>query len=415
MPERKSRKFSSLILERLDSLANSDGKSGVRPRPYLSRQHLAAARLVKRWMQAAGMSTVIDAAGTVVGRYEPKTGGRTLIIGSYIDTAADAGRFSGALGVLLGIEVIAELNRRRTTLSYGVEVMAFGDDIAGRFSALPVGSRAIAGLFSSDQLDARDGDGVVLRRALLEFGGAPDQIGRLSRSAADLIGFIEVHTEQGPMLEAEGLPVGVVTAIGGISRLEVTVTGAAGHASTMPFAQRRDALTAAAEMVLATEILCRQVAGLSASTCNIAVEPARHGSIAAVARFHVEVSAAVDRTRRGGVRDLERALKAIARRRRCQVEIKVLQDVPAVNCDARFIMQLSQSAENCGVAAFGMPSGIGNGGSSFAQLCPVGMLLLRCKGGVSQHASELVKAEDIEAALKVLLDFLINLDMIGER
>lgn len=361
------------------------------------------------------MSTVIDAAGTVVGRHQTRTGGRTLIIGSYIDTGADAGRFSGALGVLLGIEAVAELNRSRTTLPYGVEVMAFGDDIASRFSGLPMGSRAIAGQFSQDLLDVRDGEGIVLRRALTDFGGAPDQIGRLARSATDLIGFIEVHTEQGPVLEAEGLPVGVVTAIGGISRLEVTVTGAAGHASTMPFAQRRDALAAAAEMVLATEIQCRQVGGLSASTFKIAVESARPGAIAAMARFHVDVSASVDRTRRGGVRDLERAFKAIARRRRCEVKIEGVLDIPSTNCDARFITQLSQSAENCGLAAFGMPSGIGNGGSSFARLCPVGMLMLRCKSGVSNHAAELVKVEDIEAGLKVLLDFLTNLDMIGER
>ena len=367
-------------------------------------------------MQDAGLSVAIDAAGTVVGRYEAlRAGARTLILGSYIDTAPNSGLYSGALGVLIAIEAIADLDRRGVRLPFGLEVMAFGDEVAGRFTALPVGSRAIAGQFDQDLLDVSDGDGITLRRALQDFGGAPDQIRRLARHTGGLLGFIEVHTEQGPVLEAEGLPVGVVTAISGISRLGVTVKGAAGHASTMPFSQRRDALAAAAEMMLATEIQCRQTAGLCATTCQIAVEPGLPGAMPALAKLQVELRSPLDRTRRSGLRDLERAVKAIARRRRCQVEIEVVLDVAAVDCDARFIAQLSRAAENCGVPAFGMPSGIGNGGSSFARICPVGMLMLRCKGGVSQHSTEHVKPDDIDTALKVLLDFLTNLDMIGTR
>lgn len=416
MPARKRRKPASLICERLDELAAKTGAGPNAGRRYLSKEHQAAAQLVQSWMRDAGMSTSVDAAGTVTGRYEAdRNGARALLIGSHIDTVRNAGKYAGCLGVVLAIAAVAELNRKARRLPYAIELLAFGDDVGHRFTPVPVGSRAIAGHWDVKLLDAEDATGTTMRRALTEFGCRPEQIGGLGRNPASLLGFLEVYIEQGTMLEDEGVPIGVVTSISGITRLAVTVDGAPGHSCTVPFAQRRDALAAAAEMVLATEILCRQVTGLVATASNIRVEPGSSDAIPAVARLAIELRSNVDRTRRMALRDLERTLKGIARRRRCTVAIEPIYDAAAVECDTRFVNQLSMAVETNASSGFLLPLGVGNGGASLGSLCPVGMLAVRCKNGVGGHPSELVKADDIDVALKVLLDFLVNLDMIGAR
>lgn len=416
MPIRTRRKLAVEMGERLERLAAISSELPKLTRLFLSKEHLAAAKLVRRWMKDAGMSAAIDAAGNVVGRYEgDKAGGRTLLIGSHIDTVRDAGKFSGPIGVLVAIEAVSRLNRLKRRLGFSIEVIAFGDEVAHRFVSQSPGSRAIAGQIDAAMLAAKDAAGITLQRALEDFGGDPHALGGLARNASNLIGFLEVYPEQGPMLEAEGVGLGVVTSVAGITRLSVTVTGATGQTCTLPFAQRRDALVTAAEMVLATEIVCRQVAGLVATVGTMAVTPDRVECIPATAVLQVEMRSNVDRVRRMGQRDLERTLKSIARRRRCDVRIEPVLEVPASECDQRFTTQLAKSVERCGGRGFLMPLGIGNGATSLARLCPVGMLALRCRGGVANDPSEYVKPEDIETAIKVLLDFLGNLDMIGAR
>ena len=243
-----------LIYSRIGELARISDDPDRLTRLYLSPAHKRAADLVAQWMREAGMSVRIDATGNVVGRREGSApNAPALLIGSHIDTVRDAGRFDGCLGVLTGIAVVAELAAKQAVHPFAIEVIAFGDEEGVRFPSALGGSRALAGTFDPAVLDERDEEGVSRRQALVAFGCNPDAIASEARSAATALGYVEVHIEQGPVLEADDLAVGVVTAISGATRGVVEVTGEPGHAGTVPMHGRRDALAAAAEMVLAVE------------------------------------------------------------------------------------------------------------------------------------------------------------------
>ena len=211
---------------RLGELAAHTDEPGRMTRLYLSNSHRAATQAVADWMRLAGMSARLDAAANVVGRYEGAPGAtKTLLIGSHIDTVRNAGRYDGNLGVLTGIAVVAEMNRLGLRLPFAVEVIAFGDEEGVRFASTLTGSRAIAGRFDPACLDERDASGMTRRSCLEALGCVASDIPAVARDPARLVGYVEVHIEQGPVLEAKNLPVGVVTAINGTSRGEVRVTG----------------------------------------------------------------------------------------------------------------------------------------------------------------------------------------------
>ncbi len=242
------------LMARLDQLATFSDDPDRLTRLYLSPAHRQAMDPVMAWMQAAGMTTRIDAVGNVVGRYEAdRAGAATVLIGSHIDTVIDAGKYDGNLGVLAGIAAVEALHREGLRLPVAIEVIAFGDEEGVRFPTALTGSRAVAGTLDPNLLDARDRDGVAVREALAAAGCDARAYASCARAPGDVLGYLEVHIEQGPVLEAEGLPLGVVTAINGATRARVQVKGEAGHAGTVPMALRRDALAAAAEMVLAVE------------------------------------------------------------------------------------------------------------------------------------------------------------------
>jgi allantoate deiminase len=230
--------FGPALLERLDALAEfTDEPGGVLTRLFLSPEHKAAALQVKHWMTMAGMTVGIDAVGTVVGRYEGEGPGRpALLLGSHIDTVRNAGKYDGNLGVLAAIAAVAELNRTAERRPFAIEVLAFGDEEGVRFPVTLLGSRAIAGTLEPHALDAEDTNRVSVREALQHFGCDPFDIPGVPRRKEDVLGYVELHIEQGPVLEAEDLPIGIVTAINGASRFAVEVTGEAGHAGTVPMA-----------------------------------------------------------------------------------------------------------------------------------------------------------------------------------
>ena len=278
-----------------------------------------------------------------------------MLIGSHIDTVRNAGRYDGCLGVVAGIEAVAELQRRGKRLAYSVEVLAFGDEEGVRFPATLSGSRTVAGGFDLAALDAVDSDGVSLRAALESFGCDPTRLKATARDQAAVLGYIEMHIEQGPVLESEGQAVGVVTAISGASRLQVAVTGMAGHAGTLPMAMRRDALAASAEMILSVESTGRSSAGLVRGLS--ARSRLRRGAVNVVpgsSSFTIDARSPVDRTRRACIRQIERDLKAIARRRQCSVQLTETYNESAVTCDRRFIREFSSAIERSGAGGDGL-------------------------------------------------------------
>ncbi len=395
-------------MARLDQLAALTSVPGEITRLYLSPEHKVAASLISGWMRDAGMAVSIDAAGTVVGRAEGAArAAKTLLLGSHIDSVRNAGRFDGCLGVVTAIEAMAELRRLGRKLPFAVEVLAFGDEEGVRFPVTLTGSRAIAGEVDPESLKARDADGVSLAEALAAFGCDPgDLLDGARRRASDILGYVEVHIEQGPVLEAESLGIGVVTAISGASRFQVEVRGKAGHAGTLPMKLRRDALAGAAEMVLAVEAIARDMPGLVATVGSIAAIPGAVNVVPGEARFSIDIRSPVDRNRRNGCREIDKQFRAIARRRQLTVKLNESYNEKAVECDPRLIRHLTAAAEKVAGPVIGLPSGAGHDGLAVGKLCPIGMLFVRCKGGISHHPEESVKAEDVELSVRAVLEFL---------
>src|SRR3954469_13454839 len=246
------------IVGRIDQLGAISETPEHLARIFLTPEHRAAADLILSWMCEAGMAAHLDAIGNVCGRYEgDRAGLPCLMLGSHYDTVRDAGKWDGPLGLLTAISCVADLNRRGRRLPFAVEVVGFADEEGVRFASTLLGSRAVAGTFVESALNARDRDGVSMRDALVTFGLDPDHIGAAARARRELHAYVELHIEQGPVLEQKNIAVGVVTAIAGATRLAARLTGMAGHAGTVPMAMRRDALAGAAECIAMVEEFCK--------------------------------------------------------------------------------------------------------------------------------------------------------------
>lgn len=378
-------------------------------RAYLTPAHRAALDQLCEWMTEAGMEVRLDAAGNLIGRYEGD-GAKTLIIGSHIDSVRDAGAYDGPLGIMLGIEVVAALRARGRRLPFAVDVYAFGDEEGSRFAASMLCSRAVCGQVTADMLDVADADGMPLSQALADFGLDADRFLDARRNPADLIGYIEAHIEQGPVLEAEGCALGVVTAIACQRRYEVTVTGVAGHAGTNSMALRKDALTAAAEMVLAVERIGRDGAeDLVATVGRLKVAPGAPNVVPGEVVFTIDVRAGQEGPRNAAAEAIIDAISEISARRPVEASVRLLHDLPAAPCDKSMIDLLSGAVEAAGQAARPIVSGAGHDAMAFASITPSAMLFIRCKDGISHNPLEAVDAADAEAAFQALLGFVLTL------
>jgi allantoate deiminase len=403
--------LSATVMRRLDELARFSSDAGALTRLYLTPQHKAAALQVMAWMREAGMAASIDAVGNTVGRYEAAggPGAPALLLGSHIDTVRNAGRYDGNLGVVVAIEAVAALHARGERLPFAVEVIAFGDEEGVRFPMTLTGSHAVAGTFDPAALATEDEDRILLGHALRAFGCDPAGIKRVARRREDVLGYVEIHIEQGPVLEAEGLPVGVVTAIKGASRFTVEVAGTAGHAGTVPMGLRRDALAAAAEMVLLVEQAASGTPDLVATVGTIEASPGAVNVIAAGARFTIDIRSPSDEMRNGAVARLREDMEAVARRRGVGLRIEKTYDEAAAVCAPALVEQLEAAiARAGGVRPRRLPSGAGHDGLAMVALCPIGMLFVRCAGGISHNPAESITTEDADTAARVLLDFLRN-------
>ncbi len=398
------------VMARLDALARFSADPDGLTRLYLTPAHAEAARQVAAWMEEAGMSVRLDAAATVVGRYEAATPGTpTLLLGSHIDTVRNAGRYDGNLGVVTAISAVKALHEAGERLPFAVEVLAFGDEEGVRFPVTLTGSRALAGLVRPDFLEARDRDGISLAQALRDFGCDPDGVAGLARDPASVLGYLEVHIEQGPVLEDAGLPVGIVTAIAGASRLVVTVEGRAGHAGTVPMALRRDALAAAAEMVLAIEAEANGTPDLVATVGQIEVPRGAVNVIPALTRFSLDLRSPSDAVRHAALARLDTAFGTIAARRGVTVSRQGSYDEPAASCAPGLMDALSDGIARLGLAPLRLASGAGHDGLALAGLCPIGMIFVRCAGGLSHSPAESVTEADVDVATRLLVDVLRHL------
>jgi allantoate deiminase len=396
----------------LAELGRFSDEPGKLTRLYLSPAHRRAADWVRDAMEAAGLCAFVDAAGSVQGRREGGVpGAPAVMIGSHIDTVKDGGRFDGNLGVVAGILVAQALGEAGIDLPFPLEIVAFGDEENVRFPTHLTTSAALAGHYDPAWLEARDSDGVRLRDALSAFGGEPAGIPALAREAGTIRAYLEVHIEQGPVLDTENEPVGIVTAINAQIRARVGVTGEAGHAGTVPMALRRDALAAAAEMTLALEEIAAGHELAVGTVGMMAPRPGATNVIPGAAEFTIDYRAPKDET----LAAMEAAIGArfgeIAARRGVGLQIMLFARVAAVPMAPRL-----QDAFAAGIARAGLnlagrrlPSGAGHDAQAMAAIAPAAMLFVRNEKGISHSPLEAMSEADAGIAVRVLLETILEL------
>jgi len=405
-----SRHSAQKILRRIGALAKITDEPGRITRTFGSPAMRRANELVATWMRAVGMKTRVDAIGNLIGHYDGQnTAAKILLLGSHLDTVRNAGKFDGPLGVILAIACIEELHRRKLHLPFAIEVIGFADEEGVRYQSAYLGSKAIAGCFDARDLERKDTDGISMAEAIKHFGGDPAKLKSARLNPKQLLGYIEAHIEQGPVLQDKNLAVGIVTAIAGQTRVKITFTGHAGHAGTTPMDLRKDALCAAAEFILAAEKLARQTPGLVATVGQIKAEPGASNVIPGEANLTLDLRHAKDFIRESARQKLKQAGWQIARRRKLKWNWQIIHETASVACSEKLSAWLGQSVKRHQKKLLKLPSGAGHDAAVMAKITPAAMLFIRCKDGISHNPTETATLADINVAFKVMNDFLQHL------
>ena len=390
------------LLQRCDELAQiSSLESGVL-RAYLTPQHQQANQRVIGWMTQAGMDSWQDQAGNIWGRYSSShVDAKVLIIGSHLDTVPNAGKYDGILGVLAAIELVDDLHRNNIQLPFHIEVVGFGEEEGYRFGAALLGSHAVAGSWKSEWLQLQDKQGVTLAQAFEAFGLDAESVPQAARDPDAILGYWELHIEQGPVLEDLNLPMGIVTGIAGARRFEFTLTGSAGHAGTVPMHLRRDALVGAAEIIQAIEQLAIEHR-VVATVGRIQAHPGGVNVIAGEVKFSLDIRSDNDQQRDKAFAQIEQQAQHICQQRQLQFQLNQTHAAPAVECAPEFMQVFQSALEKTGLGVTRLASGAGHDAMAMASLCKVGMLFLRCDRGISHHPDEAVTQADVVTGLVVL-------------
>jgi allantoate deiminase len=395
-------------------LATFSEDRGTITRTFLSKPMRDVHTALAAWMARVGMTVRVDAIGNIRGVYPPRltpvpvAASPRLYIGSHLDSVPNAGAFDGVLGTVLAIALVELLDEKR--LPFAIEVIGFSDEEGVRFGVPFLGSRALAGSFDIALLDRVDAAGRSLRDAIRHFGLDPNRIAD-AQAPANALGYLEFHIEQGPVLENLNLPLAVVDVISGQSRAEVTFDGVAGHAGTTPMRVRKDALACAAAWIAEVEREALTTSGLVATVGSIAVEPGAVNVVAGRAVASLDVRHPADRMREAAVERLSKVARELATRRGLTLKWEPRLDQPSVAMDPAVAAMLDRALEQSGAPSHRMPSGAGHDAMVLAAKMPVGMLFLRCEGGISHHPAENVREDDVAAALDAGLTFLNELEL----
>ncbi|MFC5475881.1 allantoate amidohydrolase [Paraherbaspirillum soli] len=377
---------------------------------YMTAAHTRTAAQIASWMREAGMQVEIDAAGNVVGRYlsdHPQA--KTLMTGSHYDTVRNGGKYDGREGILLPIAIVQHLHQRGEKLPFHLEIIGFSEEEGVRFKSTFLGSNAVIGQFDLDLLNNTDRDGITMREALQSAGHDVAAIPAIARNPADLLGYVEVHIEQGPVLLQRDLPAGIVTSIAGSCRYMVQLKGVASHSGTTPMAMRKDAAVAAAEILLYVEQRCAQDqrASLVGTVGQLQVPNGSTNVIPGACIFSLDIRAADDAVRDAAVFDVLQHIESVCQRRCIEASVEKMVSAPAAPCAPWLMEQLAAAAERAGVQPFKLTSGAGHDAMTIAKITDVAMLFTRCgNGGISHNPLETMTADDAEVSAQILLDFL---------
>ena len=391
-------KLAEEVIARCQKLASfSEDAVGTR-RTFLSAPMHDCHREVSSWMKTLGMIVSVDAVGNLRGFYPGTSpGAPRIMMGSHLDTVPNAGAYDGILGVVLAVALVESLDGMKRP--FGIEVIGFSEEEGVRFGVPFIGSRALVGRVDEELLSRKDAQGISVRKAIQDFGLNPNEISKAALRE-DVLGFLEFHIEQGPVLESLGRPLGVVEAIVGQNRLEFTFSGQANHAGTTPMNLRHDALAAAAEWIVAVENLAKQTTGIVATVGFVEAKPGAMNVIAGEARATLDIRHASDRARTEALDELIRQAESIAARRGVTAQWRTLLAQNAVAMDPFLAEQIDHAIQKAGCAPHRMASGAGHDAMILAEKVPAAMIFLRTPGGISHDPAESVHLDDVAKALE---------------
>ncbi|MFZ0418223.1 MAG: allantoate amidohydrolase [Candidatus Sulfotelmatobacter sp.] len=388
-------------------LASFTEDPGSTRRTFLSSPMHDCHREIARWAESLDVPMRVDAAGNLRGFYPAaRPNSPRLLIGSHLDTVPNAGAYDGVLGVVLAIALLEALQGRR--LPFGIEVVGFSEEEGVRFGTPFIGSRALVGRLDQKLLDVHDAQGISVRKAIENFGLNPEEIPQ-AELKNDTLGYLELHIEQGPVMEKLNLPLAAVEAIAGQSRLEFAFLGRANHAGTTPMHLRCDAITGAAEWISAVERLAHDVPGLVATVGKIEAKPGAANVIAGEARLSLDIRHGSDEIRLRAVEDLAREAHEFAAHRGLSVRESALLSQAAVAMDSFLTAEIEKAILKTGCKPHRMVSGAGHDAMILAEKVPAAMIFLRTPGGISHHPAESVAVEDVERAIECGLHLLDQL------
>ncbi len=402
-----TQRLAQQVMSRCDELAGCSSESGRITRLYLSEPMHAVHTRVTEWMRLAGLSPRIDHAGNCIGRLTSPTAEKALLIGSHLDTVPGAGRYDGVLGVLMSVAACHLLSG--TSLPFHLDVVGFSEEEGVRFKMPYLGSSAVSGAFDPTWLDRTDANCICMRDAIKAFGLSPDAIADCKYAADEVIGFVEPHLEQGPVLERLDSPVGVVTGIAGQSRLRIVFRGEAGHAGTSPMEGRRDALVASAKLVRIVRDEAIRSSGLKATVGSLQVAPGTPNVIPGCVELTLDVRHLDDPTRETAVERLIAAGHRAADAEGCRMEVLEHNVHHSIQADDRLASLLSETVSEHATEPVLMESGAGHDAVVMGERFPMAMLFLRHPGGVSHHPDERVNVEDVVVGIEVLAEYLKKL------
>lgn len=392
------------IIDRCRQIAACTDIPGETTRIFLSPPMRKVHALLREWMEAAGMTVRIDAAGNLRGvRPGPSSQSPRLLIGSHLDTVPNAGAFDGILGVVLGVAVIEEL--RGQHLPFSIEVIGFSEEEGVRFNKPFLGSLALIGKLDNETLARTDRNGVSVAEAIRIFGLNPIELPAAAISS-EAFAYLEIHIEQGPLLESEDASLGIVDALAGQTRMNLVFEGHANHAGTTPMHLRHDAMAAAASWIVSVEDYANAHPGLVATVGKVETSPGAGNVIAGQVKASLDVRHAMDQTRNIATAALVTSAKAAAAKRGVQVTTHTQLEQPAVPMNPHLTTLLQSAATKANFPSLRMTSGTGHDAMIVAQRLPCTMLFVRSPGGLSHHPDESVLPQDVEAALATTMEFL---------
>jgi len=361
-------------------------------------------------MEEAGLSVYQDSVGNLFGRREGRNPeAPVVLIGSHVDSVYDGGNFDGPLGVLAGVEVVQTLNEQNINTEYPVEVVAFTDEEGARFSFGMIGSRALAGTLTAEDLQHEDKDGTSIAEAMKNRGLDPGSFGDATRGSGSIKAYVELHIEQGRVLEKEDLPIGIVKGIAGLLWLQFVLEGEAGHAGSTPMSLRRDALVTAAHVMRSIEAHASDTGTAVGTVGQLNLSPGGINIIPGRVEFTLDLRDLDEQVRDGVERRITEEARRLCEERGMGLSIDTLQRVAPTLCSEMIQNAAKGACEELGLEPYFLASGAGHDGMQLKDLCPIGMIFVRSKDGISHNPAEWSSKEDCAHGANVLYHTVLDL------